>query len=302
MAEGLVGLGTPGTRLSIVVACADGAPSPAASLRALREACNGVGCAIILAHDPRHEVARNGHAAFPGTTLARGREDASVPELWATGALVADGDVIAFTIPECVVGPHWPRALLEAIQAGATGAGGGFALSQDASLVTRAVYFLRYSAFLPRAGAETGVEIAGDNAAYSADALRRHRDALTRGFWEVEFHHLIRAEGATLAMVPEATATFHGPIRFTAIWRQRLAHGRHFGAWRVRELGESPWRIWAAAPLVPAVLVVRILRRLRGHPGLRARALPALPVILALALAWACGEALGALGAGAGDA
>jgi hypothetical protein len=218
-----------------------------------------------------------------------------VPDLWAAGARAADADVVAFTIPECIVGPRWARALLDGIGSGATGAGGAFALADDADLVTRATYFLRYSAFLfPSAGGPRP-EIAGDNAAYDATALRRHQARLAQGFWEVEFHHLIRAEGGTLALVPEATATFRGPVRFGAMWGQRLEHGRHFGAWRVRELGASRWRIAAAAPVVPAVMAMRILRRLRGRRALLARAVPAIPVLLLLATAWACGEALGAL-------
>jgi hypothetical protein len=53
-------------------------------------------------------------------------------------------------------------------------------------------------------------------------------------------------------------------------------------------------RVLAAAPLVPAVLVVRIARRvwpLRGYRGVFLRALPWLWLFAA---AWALGEAAGA--------
>ncbi len=95
-------------------------------------------------------------------------------------------------------------------------------------------------------------------------------------------------------LVPGSTATLCGPIRFGGMWRQRLEHGRRFADWRVREAGGSRWRIVCAAPLVPALLVVRLLRRLRGRRGMIRLALPALPVVFALAVAWAAGEASGA--------
>jgi hypothetical protein len=281
-----------GVRLSVVLACArDSAPS-GASLEAVRAACRGIAAEVIVAHGAGVEVAE-GDGAPPLRRVA-GSPDALVPELWGLGIEAASGQVVALTIPECQVSPEWAQRLLSVIGEGVTGAGGGFVLAAGADLVTRAAFFLRYSAFLPPAASERRQEIAGDNAAYEAGALRRHRRSLAHGFWEVEFHRLIRADGAVLMLVPGSTATFRGPIRFAGMWRQRLEHGRRFAAWRVREGGAARWRIVCAAPLVPAMLVARVLRRLRGRPGMIRQALPALPVVFVLAVAWAAGEATGA--------
>lgn len=286
--------GTP--ELSVVLACAQGSAPAALSLEALRAACRGMTAEVIVAHAAGVPLPPpvEGDGSPPVRSVA-GAADALVPELWAAGAEAAGGRVVAFSIPECSVPPGWAAALLAAIRSGATGAGGAFALAADAGLVTRGTYFLRYSAFLPAAAVEPRDEIAGDNAAYDGATLRRHRASLAGGFWEVEFHRLIRPEGGRLVFLPGATAMFNGPVRMGALWRQRLRHGRRFGAWRVRELGHAPLRVVAAAPLVPAVLAARVLRRLRGRPALVARALPALPVLVALGVAWACGEVLGAL-------
>jgi hypothetical protein len=285
--------------LSVVLACARESAPAGPSLEALRIACRGTTAEVIVVYAGGLPLpATEGEGTLPALRTVAGAADALVPELWAQGAEAARGEVVAFTIPECRVPPTWAAALVAAVRGGAAGAGGGFALAEDADLVTRGTYFLRYSAYPPVSAPETRGEIAGDNAAYAGAALRRRRESLAAGFWEVEFHRLIRAEGARLIMTPGAVATFHGPVRLGALWRQRLRHGRRFGAWRVRELGHAPWRVVAAAPLVPAVLAARVLHRLRGRPALLRRALPALPVLLTLGTAWACGEALGALGAG----
>jgi hypothetical protein len=281
-------------QLSVVLACGRDSTSPGPSLEAVRAACRGIDTEVIVAHAAGVSVPRLDSGERWAVRALAGGPDALIPELWGIGILAATGDAVALTIPECRVSPDWARLLLATLGEGASGAGGGFVLADAADLVTRAVYFLRYSAFLPPAVAEARQDIAGDNAAYDAAALRRHRPSLARGFWEVEFHRLIRAEGAKLILAPGPTAIFCGPIRFAGMWRQRMEHGRRFAAWRVREVGTSRWRIVCAAPLVPALLVGRVLRRLRSRPGLLRRAAPALPVVLALATAWAVGEASGA--------
>ncbi len=288
---------TAAPELSVVLACASGSAPAAASLGALAEACRDRTAELIVARAAGVSTEPPVRSGMAAPLLVEGAPDALVPELWALGAEAARGAVIGFTIPECRVPKEWAAALLEGLRGGATGAGGGFELAEDAGLVTRATYFLRYSAFLTPQRSEGRAEIAGDNAAYDGDALRRHRESLAKGFWEMEFHRRIRAEGARLTLVREATAMFQGPVRFGAMWRQRRRHGRHFAAWRVRECGQRRWRIVAAAPLVPFVLVGRILTRLRTRPRLVRGALPTLPVLLALAAAWALGEAEGAIGA-----
>jgi hypothetical protein len=265
---------------------------PGPCLAALREACRGIEAELIVAHAASVAVPDGGDA--PLLRRVAGGPDALVPELWGLGIEAASGQVVALTIPECRVPPEWAERLLAAIGAGVAGAGGGFMLAAGADLVTRATFFLRYSAYLPPAASERRQEIAGDNAAYEAGALRRHRRSLAHGFWEVEFHRLLRADGAVLEFAPGPTATFYGPIRLASMWHQRLEHGRRFAAWRVREVGAARWRIVCVAPLVPALLTARVVRRLRGRPGMIRQALPALPVVFVLAVAWAAGEAAGA--------
>jgi hypothetical protein len=52
--------------------------------------------------------------------------------------------------------------------------------------------------------------------------------------------------------------------------------------------------VLAAAPLVPAVLALRVARRVLPLGGHRWRFVAGLPLFLVLATAWAAGEAVGA--------
>jgi hypothetical protein len=223
---------------------------------------------------------------------------ALAPELWGIGLVAARGKAVAFTINQCVVQTGWAQAALGGLGAGDAGVGGRIGLGDDASSTGRAIYFLRYSAFL---SADDGRrhevrEIAGDNAAYDRALLMRY-DTYAHGFWEVEPHHRMRADGRQLARIPGMVAVFGGAPRLRSYIRQRFAHGRHFGGWRVRVGGRRPWQIVLASPLVPFVLLLRTAKRVSGTPGGLLGLSRCVAPFFALAAAWSAGEAAGALGA-----
>jgi hypothetical protein len=170
-------------------------------------------------------------------------------------------------------------------------------LNPGSGLVDWAIFYLRYSAFLPGRMADGPVngEIAGDNAAYFLEDLRRHGASFQRGFWEIEFHQLMRNEGRTLRASSGALAYFGPSFRFGTFLRQRFAHGRQFGDARVRRGERGRAAILAGAPCVPAILAWRAARRVQSHREHVGRFAQALPVFLMFATAWAAGEAAGAL-------
>ncbi|MBK5298315.1 MAG: hypothetical protein JJE40_14250 [Vicinamibacteria bacterium] len=229
------------------------------------------------------------------------RAGALVPQLWKHGFDVTRGECVAFTLANCEVSEGWAREMLSALHAEAAGVGGPIECAPDLGLVDRAVYYLRYSAFLPSRvvdGLVSG-EIPGDNAAYRHEALARHRDAIADGFFEVLFHVRLRRDGATLCMRRGAAARFWGGVSLRDAIRHRFAHGRHFGAWRVSEGQRSWWQIGLAAPVVPFLLALRAAGRVVNSTARRWHFVSALPAFLVIASAWAAGEAFGAVrGAG----
>ncbi len=268
-------------------------------LAALFREAKAVGAELLLAGDlTGHgdwlvDVTRD--LGVPVRILASGA-DALTPQLWGRGLLAARGDAVAFTINQCTVESGWAGALLAGLAHGDAGVGGRLTLAEDASLTASAIYFLRYSAFLGAVGAARRQvqDIAGDNAAYRRDVLMRY-GPYGHGFWEIEAHHRLRADGGTLALVPGTDAAFGGSPPLWPFMRQRFAHGRHFGEWRVRVGGRARWQIALAAPLVPFVFLIRTARRVAGYPGSLGRLVACAGPFLALAAAWAAGEAAGAV-------
>lgn len=281
--------------LTVVVACVEASRSIARCLAALKDACRGIRAQIILADASRDDTLAAARPYSSDVDVLQYPAGTLVPSLWAAGLHMARGGAVAFTLGQMIVSQSWARALLDGLGK-ADGVGGPLLLAPEADVVDTAVFCLRYSSFIPAFMPDGPVrgEIAGDNAAYRREALDRHRPSVEQGFWELEFHRLLRADGGTLAAASGALARFSGAPALASMARHRYEHGREFGVSR-REHGESRVRIVAAAPLVPPLLAWRSARRVLREPAIRRRLPAALPALLTLAGFWAAGEARGAL-------
>ncbi|MBA2350425.1 MAG: glycosyltransferase [Burkholderiales bacterium] len=224
-------------------------------------------------------------------------ESALIPELWSRGMEVASGQFVAITTSHFEPAPGWARAVLSAgAEHGRAGFGGPIDAPRGGTAKDWATYFLRYSNTFHLKGAQNVPDIPGDNAVYAAAALKRHRVAMARGFWEPEFHRLVLAEGATLAWVPEMRVIQRASYPFQAFCRQRLLHGREFGSSRVR--GRSVWMQLSRlmlSPLIPFVYLAKIGARVARDGRYVGAFIYALPVLFLFVLVWAAGETWGYL-------
>lgn len=283
--------------LSVVVGSVNSDRTIVRSLAALEQACAGIDAELIVVDASSDDTAERIRELHGNARVQHLPAGTLTPVLWSTGFAMSRGRAVAFTTGHCVVGEGWARALLAGLESGATGVAGALLLSDESDPVDWALFYLRYSAFLDAGRLETegAAEIPGDNAAYRREALERHASSFAAGFWEVDFHRRVRAEGARLTFVPGAEVRFGPSAPLGSLARQRFAHGRHSGAWRIHTGVRAAWQILAAAPIVPLVLTARIAVRVLSRRADRARFLAALPALLVLACAWAAGEAWGAL-------
>ena len=284
----------PSFDLSVILAEAKENPDVGPALAAIERACAGIRAEILV-------VRPAGRPALPpgGTVVLRdviADEDSLVPDRWGLGVAAAQAPVFGCLTTELTVHPEWARTLLDALRTGAGGAAGTIALQPGTGMVAAAVYFVRFNAFLPRpeAGLHVADNIPGDTAAYRRDAVMAYSELLSEGFWEAEFHRRFKADGVALMMTGRPLASFHSAVTLRSILRLRARHGHGFGVTRVARDGDSAARILLAAPAVPIVLLVRIVRRAARSPGALLLAIRVLPVLALICGAWAWGEAAGA--------
>lgn len=239
---------------------------------------------------------------FAGVNWLLGGPDRLIPQLWSLGIGNARGAIVATATAHCIPADDWIARMRAAhARLDAAGIGGPINAPRGGSAVEWATYFLRYSNYFNYRREQKVHEIAADNASYKREGLDVHREAISQGFWEPEFHQLLFAEGKTLAFVPEIRVRLATSFGFGRFCAQRLHHGRQFGATRVREASAALRMIRiVSSPLIPAVLLAKVFARvLRSRRDLAPFFL-SLPVLLAFVLAWTAGEAWGYLSATAG--
>jgi glycosyltransferase involved in cell wall biosynthesis len=288
-----------GPELTVVVGSVEAGRSIDSCLSSVARACAGIDAEVLVVDASTDGSAERAERAG-GALVVKRTPGTLVPDLWGEGICRSRGKWIALTTAHCTVPEGWAAGLLEALRSGAGGAGAGLLPNPGITATDRAVFFLRYGAFLELTVGEprTVDDLPGDNAAYAGAALRSYLAARPgSGFWEIEYHMVVRGRGERLVAVPEATAGFGPGFPFSTILQHRFVHGRHHGEWRVRQDGEPRWRVLLPAPLVPFVLLGRAARRTRAHRDQRRALLMGAAPFLVLSAAWAAGEAVGAMAA-----
>lgn len=286
--------------MSVVVACVERTDSLRACLDSLLASCATFDVEIIVVVAGDLANAGTLEVSYPTAKIITCSSTALVPQLWGEGIVASRGVAVALTLCQCIASREWGRAIMGALNDGAAAAGGPITISPAASTVDAAVFFLRYSAFMSGSRSEASriVEIAGDNSAYSRNALEIGGWNRESGFWEVDVNDLLRRRGDVIAWVPSATMEFANAGGLRNLSHHRFEHGRLFGHSRATSRGESPIRIAFAAPLVPLVLIARAARRTWPRKEYRAKLAGSLPAFMWLAACWAFGEAVGAMEAG----
>lgn len=250
----------------------------------------------IVATRPRPlEVERD----FPWATWLDTPESSLIPEMWAAGIMATGGEVAITTTTHFRPQEGWLDSIRRAhTLSEAPAIGGPIDPPEARGAVAWAVYLLRYGSYPVGATSVLKVvDLPGDNASYKRRALDAHPQFVRGGFWERDFHRALLAEGAELLFDPRIRVRQHECFDLGTFLSQRYRHGRQFGRARLkgrsRALGLPG--AFAAAVLVPPLLIGRNLARaaLARRPFLSV--LSALPPLAAFAGAWGLGEAVGYL-------
>ncbi len=281
-------------RIVVIVASIDAPSTARESLTRFTQEVRGRGEVVLVdaSRDARTvEIVRD----LPGLRVISRPPGTLTPELWRDGWLATDAPLVAFSTAAMIPAPGWLDALLNRLsETGAAAVGGPIEAAESLPAIDRAVYLLRYANYF-RPLSPTA-EPPGDNAIYRRDALIGLESSMADGFWEAEIHRELRRRGERLAMAPDGQVTFRGGCRLATMLTQRFRHARQYGAGRA--LTMSPLARLArvlGAPLVPLVLLARIVARLRSHRRWLLSWQNAAPTFVMLSASWAVGEAIGTL-------
>jgi len=296
-------------KLSVVVTIVDGGTALERCLHALTEQDRPPAMEVLVPYDrSRDEVAilaeRFGGVRFLAMGVVRTerplRSAAGQHELFdrrrAAGLAAATGDVIAIVEDRGVPRSDWARSVVAAHRDPAAVIGGAVENGRP-NLLNRAVYYCdfgRYQLPVPEGRAPYVTDV---NVAYKRSALDSTAPLWRERYHETTVHWELERRGEELRLTPTMVVDQQRDgLTLGGLVRERFWWGRLFAWTRVRHVGRGRrWVYVVMTPLLPAVMMARLVTGRIVRRREVGRLLLAGPVVAILLIAWAAGEAVGYL-------
>ena len=274
------------------------------TLEALRGQHGAQTYEVIIADRRDDELSHRIERDYPEATLIRRPPGTSLPALRAAALERAAGRYVAVTEDHCVPAPDWLEALAGAFRAappGTAAVGGCVENGACDTPLDWATFLCEYSGFLSPVAEGPTAALPGMNIAYERAALRDiDRALLDGGFWETTVHPALLRSGRTLYSSNGIRLAHCKKFSFGLFVRQRYLYSRYFAGRRFapRQRARRAAAL-AASPVLPLVLLFRVLRHLRAKRRLGGELVSCLPYLVPFLAVWAWGEMAGyALGPG----
>lgn len=283
--------------VSVVIASVNGLPYITDCLAALRQAKGPVSCEILVVDccDASTRAEIRARFPYPELQLIEVQGRPSIPRLRAMGVERARGRMIALLEDHCDVQPGWFEAIARACEAGYRVVGGPVENGSRERLIDWAVFFCEYAKFMPPLPRGEVVEIAGNNSAYDRDFLAP-LVAESGEVLEFFLHQAMRERGAAFFCDPDMIVSHRKQFSYGYFLSQRYHYSRAFAGMRMQGKPVSRRMAYACAtPLLPGLLLVRLMQTVLRKPGYSREFLKTLPAIVTFLVPWAWGEAVGAL-------
>ncbi len=282
--------------LSIVVAVTEGGTVLGACLAALEAQISGIAAEVLVIDGTKSGTAASWAPDCGCMRTLQLPAQPEVPVLWQAGIDASRGGIIALLVDSCIPRREWVRQILRTHQADCAVIGGAIDLAPRLGTVDSAIYFCRYSRYMPPFAATFLDDLPGNNCSYKRAALMGVQDEWADGFWETFVHRKMCARGDRLLCVPEILVHCVGSASGLSFLRVRFNHGRRFAARRAKDMSRKQRTLRALVfPLIPFVMLMRIAARVWEKRRYRARFLACVPLLLIFLTAWSAGEFLGYL-------
>ena len=252
---------------------------------------------VIVVDNSRDGTSETIAQRFPQIRLIRAPKQKLIPHLWELGIRQASGDIVAITTGDFVPEKDWVEQILKAHEGTHySGIGGAIENEPGSGIVSRAIYFCRYSAYMLPLEKSRVKDFAADNASYKRSVLQRYGAMRRHGFWESAIHAQMTRDGLELLLTPNIVVCHHKSFSFLGFMKQRFLHGRRYGADRAKDFSTIRRQLYIlVSPLIPIVFLWRITRQVIAKKRNIAEYLSAVPVMFLFLLGWSAGELIGYL-------
>lgn len=237
---------------------------------------------------------RDVETEFPDVNILAVPEDATIPQMRATGIRAATADAIGVIEDHVLVPPNWTRRMLDEIAAGSDVVAGPVDNEAKETLIDWAAFLCEYSAVLPPLNDGPSDWLPGNNTVYRRDVLERFDALLDDGKWENHLHDHMRADGISMTLRNDIVSGHKMHYTFGLYLTQRYLYSKSFAGARVSEESSGKRLIMGlVAFALPPIVYYRVVRNVITKGRHVRRLWPSLPLLVPFSLSWGLGEVAG---------
>jgi hypothetical protein len=287
--------------LSVVVPSVNGFDDLSGTLDALDRQRSDVELEVLVVDRIGPALRDEVRARYPWVRLLEVAADATIPDMRAIAFRAATAPSVAVIEDHVLVPDGWAAAMLRAQTPSTPVVAGAVENAATTTLVDWAAYLCEYSHCTPPLPAGPADWLTGNNVVYPRGLLERFRDVTESGGWENRLHDAIKAAGIVLTCRPEIIVAHKMHYTVGLYMSQRYLYSRSYAGARMEGAGTvKRWVMGAASLALPPLLFWRTVTRIRAKGRHTAELVRSLPLLALFVVAWAVGEAVGAV-AGPGD-
>ena len=291
-------MSVPGTapELSVILIVLGGGAHLVRCLEALARQQGAPAMEVIIPRDARLSDgdAESLTAIFPGLRFAMlpGRQNFAA--LRTAGVKAARGRIVAITEDQCIPPERWCANVMAAHEQPHGAVGGPVDKQQPDKIINWAIYLRELGTYMPPMVEGPSESLTDCNVSYKREALDEIATVWSAEFHEPEVHAALRARGKTLWLSPGLLTWQQREIILGPAIRERYEFGRLYGGLRVSHLsGARRLILIVLTPLLPVLMVWRVLHGVARKERYIGVCLVALPYLILFAAVWSWGELVG---------
>jgi hypothetical protein len=280
--------------LSVVVVVLAGGHHLVRCLEALRAQASPPSMELIVPHDDRIQESELPRQRFPAVNFLHMPGEHSYAQLRTAAISTCRGRLIALTEDQCIPPEKWCANVVAAHDGPHAAVGGPVEKFRPDRPLNWAIYLRELGSYMPPIAEGPATALTDCNVSYKRAALAAIQPVWAEAFHEPQVHGALRERGAGLWLSPALLTYQQRSLKLGPALAERYAFGRLYGGLRVGSVSMGKrLALIAASPLLPALLLFRVLSvvaRKRRHIGACCAALPYLALF---SLVWGWGEFVG---------
>jgi hypothetical protein len=287
---------SPDPKLSVVVIVLAGGHHLERCLEALRRQESSPSMEVIVPHREGMPSADSLGARFPEVRFLPMPGRSSYAQARTAGLRSARGEILAITEDQCIPPPQWCANVVAAHAGPHVAVGGPVEKQEPDTPINWSIYLRELGTYMPPVHEGPSECLTDCNVSYKREALEAIAALWQGAFHEPQVHAALREHGGTLWLSPSMLTFQQRAMQLGPAILERYEFGRLYGSLRVETA--SPLRRLAlalATPLLPIVLLGRVILTVLRKRRHVAACIRALPYLVLFSLAWSWGECLGYL-------